>query len=220
MRGSGGGRWSGEAVELSAGPAAPGLPPGWSDLKPENILLDEYGARPRSALCGCRPLRRSPGWRLLPASRPTGAGNTKLADFGLAAIYRYNGEVRQLRRICGSPPYVAPEIIDCYSGEAVDVWSCGIILLVLLVGSTSATPSALGVVEACASHQCCAARWVVRPQTHRGMSRRSWTPCLRATRLESRGPSRTGFRPTCTVGEGAAIVGGKAHTQSLTPRRC
>jgi len=89
---------------------------------------------------------RSPRPLPQPPFRSTYAGNTKLADFGLAAIYRYNGEVRQLRRICGSPPYVAPEIIGWYSGEAVDVWSCGIILLVLLVGSMSGTPSTLDVL--------------------------------------------------------------------------
>lgn len=40
---------------------------------------------------------------------------------------------------CGTPDYVAPEIIECvevgYNGAKVDVWSCGIILYALLVGS-------------------------------------------------------------------------------------
>lgn len=47
------------------------------------------------------------------------------------------GVKRILKTPCGSPPYLAPEIREMnYEGNQVDVWSCGIILFVLLVGNT------------------------------------------------------------------------------------
>ena len=77
------------------------------DLKPENILLDE-------------------------------CGNLKLSDFGLATVFRHKGIKRLLKTPCGSPPYLAPEIRQMlYEGNQVDLWSCGIILFVLLIGNTA-----------------------------------------------------------------------------------
>ncbi|KAI5927281.1 serine/threonine-protein kinase chk1 [Camillea tinctor] len=87
------------------------------DLKPENILMSEDG-------------------------------NLKLADFGMATMFEYKGQRKQSSTMCGSPPYIAPEVLACgraqrkseeimkYSAELVDIWSCGIILFVLLVGNT------------------------------------------------------------------------------------
>ncbi|KAL0935075.1 serine threonine protein [Colletotrichum truncatum] len=88
------------------------------DLKPENILLSE-------------------------------AGNLKLADFGMATMFEYKGQRKTSSTLCGSPPYIAPEILTCskadksaatstakYSADLVDIWSCGVILFVLLVGNT------------------------------------------------------------------------------------
>ncbi|EGG11675.1 uncharacterized protein MELLADRAFT_102390 [Melampsora larici-populina 98AG31] len=77
------------------------------DLKPENILLD-------------------------------GNGNLLLSDFGLCSVYKYNGKERMLSEICGSAPYAAPELAfgRPYHGPAIDMWSSGIILYVLLVGNT------------------------------------------------------------------------------------
>ncbi|KAI1384164.1 Pkinase-domain-containing protein [Hypoxylon trugodes] len=87
------------------------------DLKPENILMSD-------------------------------SGNLKLADFGMATMFEYKGQRKQSSTMCGSPPYVAPEVLACgrvdkrsneivkYSPELVDVWSCGVILFVLLVGNT------------------------------------------------------------------------------------
>ncbi|KAK0617976.1 kinase-like domain-containing protein [Bombardia bombarda] len=87
------------------------------DLKPENILLSD-------------------------------AGNLKIADFGMATMFEYKGARKQSSTMCGSPPYIAPEVLSCartdrkasdaakYSADLVDIWSCGVILFVLLVGNT------------------------------------------------------------------------------------
>ncbi|KAK4100656.1 Pkinase-domain-containing protein [Parathielavia hyrcaniae] len=87
------------------------------DLKPENILL-------------------------------SGSGSLKIADFGMATLFEHKGARKQSTTMCGSPPYIAPEVLQCvrqdkrsadaikYSANLVDVWSCGVILFVLLVGNT------------------------------------------------------------------------------------
>jgi len=87
------------------------------DLKPENILMSE-------------------------------SGNLKLADFGMATMFEYKGQKKLSGTMCGSPPYIAPEVLACgrgdrrsgeitkYTPELVDIWSCGVILFVLLVGNT------------------------------------------------------------------------------------
>ncbi|OWA50693.1 Maternal embryonic leucine zipper kinase [Hypsibius exemplaris] len=75
------------------------------DLKPENILLD-------------------------------GEHGVKLIDFGLAARPR-GGLETLLDTCCGSPAYVAPELIigDPYNGAEADIWSLGVLLYALVVGS-------------------------------------------------------------------------------------
>ncbi|CAN8100880.1 unnamed protein product [Discula destructiva] len=83
------------------------------DLKPENILLNE-------------------------------AGDLKIADFGMATLFQYKGQTKTSTTMCGSPPYIAPEVLQCaaghktmrYQADLVDIWSCGVILFVLLVGNT------------------------------------------------------------------------------------
>lgn len=86
------------------------------DLKPENILLSENG-------------------------------ELKIADFGMATMFEYKGARKLSSTMCGSPPYIAPEVRNCvradrkssgakYSADLVDIWSCGVILFVLLVGNT------------------------------------------------------------------------------------
>ena len=89
---------------------------GHRDIKPENILL-------------------------------SAEGNLKVADFGLATLFEYKGVRKLCATSCGSPPYTAPEVVTCdsrqakqsgsgYSADLVDIWSCGVVLFVLLVGNT------------------------------------------------------------------------------------
>ncbi|CAI9300981.1 unnamed protein product [Lactuca saligna] len=63
-------------------------------------------------------------------------GNLKVSDFGLSAV---TGQIRDdgmLHTLCGTPAYVAPEILTKrgYNGAKADVWSCGVILFVLTAG--------------------------------------------------------------------------------------
>jgi serine/threonine-protein kinase Chk1 len=76
------------------------------------------------------------------------SGDLKLADFGLAALFKRGGEVRLCNTVCGSPPYIAPEVVNGkrtkrydvlehgYAPHVADIWSCGVILFTLLVGNT------------------------------------------------------------------------------------
>ena len=82
------------------------------DLKPENLLLTE-------------------------------TGQLKISDFGLSAEFTEtiaeNGAesgVNLLRTTCGTSNYIAPEVLaDAgYDGFLADIWSCGILLFVMLAG--------------------------------------------------------------------------------------
>jgi len=78
----------------------------------------------------------------------SGDGNLKLADFGLAALFKKDGTIRLCNTVCGSPPYIAPEVVkgprtkrtdmldSGYAPNVSDIWSCGVVLFVLLVGNT------------------------------------------------------------------------------------
>ena len=75
------------------------------DLKPENLLLDDNG-------------------------------DLKVSDFGLSAV---SDQIRQdglFHTFCGTPAYVAPEVLGRkgYEAAKVDIWSCGVILFVLMAG--------------------------------------------------------------------------------------
>ncbi|XP_042437713.1 CBL-interacting protein kinase 9-like [Zingiber officinale] len=75
------------------------------DLKPENLILDSFGV-------------------------------LKVSDFGLSAFAPQIREDGLLHTTCGTPNYVAPEVLNDkgYNGTTSDVWSCGVILFVLMAG--------------------------------------------------------------------------------------
>ncbi|CAD8194709.1 unnamed protein product [Paramecium octaurelia] len=58
----------------------------------------------------------------------------KLGDFGLATKLDYDGQRRHT--ICGTPNYIAPEILDERMGHSyqADIWSVGVIIYTLLIG--------------------------------------------------------------------------------------
>ena len=58
----------------------------------------------------------------------------KVGDFGLATKLEYEGERK--RTICGTPNYIAPEVLEGKNGHSyeVDTWSIGVICYTLLIG--------------------------------------------------------------------------------------
>lgn len=84
---------------------------------------------------------------LLASSRPP-YGVVKLSDFGLSNFIGTapadNGsqidEHCVLTSAVGSPGFVAPEIFDSCYGTAVDIWSCGVILYMMLSGGLMPFP--------------------------------------------------------------------------------
>ncbi|XP_060815102.1 phosphorylase b kinase gamma catalytic chain, skeletal muscle/heart isoform isoform X2 [Bombus pascuorum] len=64
--------------------------------------------------------------------------NVKITDFGFARLLKA-GE--KLYDLCGTPGYLAPEVLKCNMfenaegyGHEVDIWACGVIMFTLLVG--------------------------------------------------------------------------------------
>ncbi|CDZ97711.1 pkinase-domain-containing protein [Phaffia rhodozyma] len=61
--------------------------------------------------------------------------DVKVGDFGLAALIEKEGERK--KTICGTPNYIAPEVLfDTANGHSfeVDIWSIGVILYTLIIG--------------------------------------------------------------------------------------
>ncbi|KAK4069833.1 hypothetical protein Purlil1_13613 [Purpureocillium lilacinum] len=77
------------------------------DLKPENLLLSKDG-------------------------------RLKISDFGCSECFRtaWEEDARMVSRICGTGPYIAPEVYTNgeFDGRAVDVWACGIIYMAMRTG--------------------------------------------------------------------------------------
>ena len=58
----------------------------------------------------------------------------KVGDFGLATKLDFDGERK--RTICGTPNYIAPEVLEGKGGHSyeVDIWSLGVIIYTLIIG--------------------------------------------------------------------------------------
>lgn len=88
------------------------------DLKPENILLSI-----------------TPGQRQYPWDEGESNVIVKIADFGLA---KFIGKFQFTNTLCGTPAYVAPEVLvnsqERKYNRAVDMWSVGVLLYVCLCG--------------------------------------------------------------------------------------
>lgn len=77
------------------------------DLKPENILLADKSLD--------SPL--------------------KLTDFGMSKMYQESGNTGTMSTRCGTPGYVAPEVISKMPyTEKVDLWSVGVVVYIMLCG--------------------------------------------------------------------------------------
>ena len=59
--------------------------------------------------------------------------NIKIVDFGMAALQPAG---KWLNTSCGSPHYASPEIARGarYQGDLSDIWSCGVVLYVMITG--------------------------------------------------------------------------------------
>ena len=51
--------------------------------------------------------------------------NVKISDFGMATLFRHNGKERMLDQICGSFPYMAPEVLQKqpHRAEPIDLYA-------------------------------------------------------------------------------------------------
>lgn len=58
----------------------------------------------------------------------------KVGDFGLAAKLEFDNEKRHT--VCGTPNYLAPEILSSKNGHSyeVDIWSIGVVLFAMVIG--------------------------------------------------------------------------------------
>ncbi|XP_002132124.3 serine/threonine-protein kinase Chk1 [Ciona intestinalis] len=73
----------------------------------------------------------------------------KIVDFGFATVFRYKGIERSVNQQCGTPPYVAPEVMQNkpYKAEPADIWSCAIVLVTMLAGELPWDSPCLGCEE-------------------------------------------------------------------------
>merc|ERR1711982_145101 len=59
-------------------------------------------------------------------------GNLKMVDLGLSSAF----DTQRRSRVCGTSHYMAPEFWDGMYGPEGDVWSCGVMLFVMLTGQS------------------------------------------------------------------------------------
>jgi serine/threonine protein kinase len=76
------------------------------------------------------------------------SGILKVSDFGLSALPQQVRDDGLLHTTCGTPNYVAPEVINNkgYDGVKADLWSCGVILFELMAGYLPFEDSNLSVL--------------------------------------------------------------------------
>lgn len=77
------------------------------DLKPENIMISDY-------------------------DKKTHFYSVKIIDFGTAKFHEKN---KNENKVIGSSLYIAPEVLEKNYDEKCDIWSCGVILYILLCGT-------------------------------------------------------------------------------------
>jgi serine/threonine protein kinase len=97
----------------------PAVPLCWAACRP-------VAAACRASLLGCLPVAVHPRHSALPFPPPD--GGVKLSDFGLGALPNPGGGDQLLRTTCGTPNYVAPEVLAKrgYHGGPADIWSLGV----------------------------------------------------------------------------------------------
>ena len=77
------------------------------DLKPENMMLE---------------------------TQAKGDLNIKLIDFGTANFYSKEEGSNKMTLKVGTPYYIAPEVVKKNYDNKCDLWSCGVIMYILLCG--------------------------------------------------------------------------------------
>lgn len=82
------------------------------DLRPENILIESVEIKTING-------KEVPFY------------NIRVSDFKSARSYKSS---KKLNKKVGNPYYIAPEVLKRKYNEKCDIWSCGIILYILLTG--------------------------------------------------------------------------------------
>ncbi|QCE01055.1 hypothetical protein DEO72_LG7g2347 [Vigna unguiculata] len=182
------------------------------DIKPENILLDEND-------------------------------NLKISDFGLSALADSKHQDGLLHTACGTPAYVAPEVIKRkgYDGAKADIWSCGVVLFVLLAGYIPfQDPNLMVVYKKISKAEFTCPRWFPKgvrrllskmldpnPNTRISIDEikqcswfRKWENGTQTTQAEenrsvSISPSNTNHSEQC--GDGSNVLAAEAREESVVP---